>query len=362
MTDMDQQSPPEPRENSFLAGHQRAEERLLQAFESNRLPHAWLISGPRGIGKATLAFRFARFVLAGGGARDMFGAPAQGLAIDESDQVFRWVASESHADMMTLRRRADEKGRLPASISVEETRKVISFLHMTSSEGGWRVVVVDAVDDMTRNAANALLKALEEPPARSLMLLVCHGKGAVLPTIRSRCCDLPLSALSTADLDSLLARYDRALEPADRSALSALSDGSIGRALTLHRNGSLDLFASLLSILKQLPDLKIQSLHELGDRLARGTDGEAFRSGHELLLWWLARLVRAGASGVFPQEVMPGESETMRRLLATSSPTNWLTAREALAALFRETEAANLDKKQAVINGLQLLSQSLAKA
>ena len=203
-----------PRENPELIGHEVAEERFLSAWQSGRLPHGWLITGPRGIGKATFAFRVARFVLSGGGVdkpAGLFGdAEAEGLFVAPDEPVFRRIASGAHADLNTLERTVNpDTGKLRTSIAVSDVRRAGDFMRLTASEGGWRVVVVDCVDEMNVNAANALLKVLEEPPARALLLLVSHAPGRLLPTIRSRCCQLPLKLLAHDQVSDLLARLRR---------------------------------------------------------------------------------------------------------------------------------------------------------
>src|SRR3954452_6878723 len=207
---------PSPRATADLVGHAAAEAGLLKARESGRLAHGWLITGPPGIGKATLAFRFARFVLAGGaGEGALFGAmPASSLALPADHPVFRQVAAAGHPDLLTIERLADEKsGKLKTSIAVEQVRKIADFLHLTAGAGGWRVVIVDTVDDLNANAANAMLKILEEPTRRALLLLVCNAPGGVLPTIRSRCRRLDLAPLAETEIDALLARLRPDLEP-----------------------------------------------------------------------------------------------------------------------------------------------------
>ena len=184
---------PPPRANPDLLGREAAESDLRRLFEADRLPHALLLSGPRGIGKATLAFRLARFVLAQGAAANgappaLFDGGEAGLAVAPESGPFRRVAAGGHADLLTVERAYDpRRRRLRADILVDDTREIAGFLRLTPAEGGWRVVVVDGADEMNRNAANALLKILEEPPQRALLLLVAHSPGRLLPTIRSRC-------------------------------------------------------------------------------------------------------------------------------------------------------------------------------
>ena len=189
--------PPVANANSILLGQAEAEASFLTAFNSGKLPHAWLICGPSGIGKATLAHRITRFVLTHGGpvaeGPGLFGdaLPAvepTSLATDLESPICRRIIAGGHADFLHIQRSEDEKtGKLRKEITVNEVRAVGSFLSKTPAEGGWRVVVIDSADEMNANAANAVLKVLEEPPKRALLLLVSHNPGRLLPTIRSRC-------------------------------------------------------------------------------------------------------------------------------------------------------------------------------
>ena len=186
-----------PRETSTLSGHREAEQALLNAYRGDRIPHAWLIGGAQGIGKATLAYRMARFVLA---HRDALAAGvrrAETLWVDPSNPVARHVAAGAHGGLLTLERSLNEKGVMRTVITVDETRETISFFGSTAAVEGWRVCVVDTVDELNPNAANALLKVLEEPPRQSLFLLVSHAPARVLPTIQSRCRKLALRPLAT---------------------------------------------------------------------------------------------------------------------------------------------------------------------
>ncbi len=365
--------PPLPRANSLLLGQAAAEARLLEAFRSGRLPHAWLISGPRGVGKATLAYRFARFVLGqgrGGQGREpgdagqgLFAAdPASqtdgltgGLAMPEDSEAFRLIASASHPDLRVLERGQDDGGKPQQSISVDKVRASLGFVHLTPALGGWRLILVDAADDLNRNAANALLKALEEPPKNTLLLLLAHAPGRLLPTIRSRCCHLVLPPLPTAEVTQLLGRYAPDLPARDAASLAHLAEGSIGRALELAAEGGLDLYAELVALLAGLPRIDFAKLQALAERLGRDRSGAAFRTASDLLLWWLARLARAAALGRQPEEIVAGEGALLGRLLAQGNLAQAASLWEKLHRLFGRAEAVNLDRRQVFMAAFQEL-------
>ncbi len=368
MLDNDDTGPPEPRANPELLDREAAEATLLRAFRSGRLPHAWLLSGPRGIGKATLAYRFARFILAetvaDGQGADLFGdAPAAGggLYLDPSSDVFRRVAAGGHPDLRSLEIGADPRtGRPRREILVDDVRKIGHFLRMTSSEGGWRVVVVDSIDNLNRNAANALLKVLEEPPERAVLMLVSHAPGSLLATVRSRCCHLPVAPLSEATAARLMERFEPGLKPEDRAALVRMGEGSIGRTLDLAAGGGLELYRELLSVLESLPRLDVVKVHALGDRLAKGGDETAFRTGMELLIWWLARTIRGAAEGLPPPEILAGEGALGARLAAGPGLARWLSLWDKITRLSAQAGAASLDRKQVVITALLELEAATA--
>ena len=344
-----------PRENAELVGQGAAERTLLDAWISGRLAHAWLIAGRPGIGKATLAYRFARFVLREGAAPQndgLFGStvPDQ-LHVAADDPVFRRVASGGHADLLTIERQINEKtGRLRTEIGVDQIRAIGDFLHLTAAEGGWRVVVIDALDALNPNAANALLKVLEEPPANALLLLVAHAPGAALPTIRSRCRLLRLAPLADAALDPLLARLRPELEPAERASLVRLADGSAGRALDLIARGGLEVCRDMLALLRGAPQIDAEALHRLADRLARASAQDAYESFTDLYGWWLTRLIRAGASGEPPSEAVAGERAVGAALLERAGLDRLVAVWENSTHLFARADSLNLDRKQVVLN------------
>ena len=339
-----------PRQCSVLVGQDAAEARMLSAQASGRLPHAWLLTGRRGIGKATLAYRFARFLLGEPSDVGLFAAPADNLGTSDDDPVFRRIAAGAHPDLMTIELGFDEKrGRERREIVVDDVRAVVDFLHMTPAEGGWRIVILDSVDEMNRNAANAVLKALEEPPPRALLLLVSHAPGRLLPTIRSRCCNLALSPLDDTVLVDLLERYQPDLGLGERAALARLSEGSVGRALGLAELGGIGLYQDMVGLLLGLPNLDLPAVHGLGDRLARGKDARAFRTTMELLIWWLARMIRGQARHQAIDEVVEGEGALMKRLAARGQLAEWIALWEKIVDLTNRADSVNLDRKQVLI-------------
>jgi DNA polymerase III subunit delta' len=341
---------PAPRANPDLVGHESAERELRRLVEAGRLPHATLLSGPRGIGKATLAFRFARFLLTN---RDHSTAAAveSGLAIDPESEVFHRVAAGGHADLLTVERAYDpRRRRLRGEIVVDDAREITSFFRLTAAEEGWRIVIVDGAEEMNRSAANALLKILEEPPREALLLLVSHSPGRLLPTIRSRCRRFPLVPLARALVTQLLERYRPELAQTDVEALAALSGGSIGRALELAEAGGLTLYRSVLEILSQIPRLDVIRLHAFADQLARADAEDAYRVGGELLLQLLARItVSSARRQLGGEEIIGGDDEAMRRLAGRADAARWATLRDDIERNLAATDQLNLDRKEAML-------------
>lgn len=374
MTDADAEVPaaraPEPRANPNLIGHASAERMLMEAAGAGRVHHAWLITGPKGVGKATLAFRFAHWLLAGCGdappADDLFGedgaGSGQSLSLDPEDPVFRRVAAGGHADLLTVARGPDDSGkRLRTEIVVADIRKVGDFLSLTAGEGGWRVVVIDGAEDMNRHAANALLKTLEEPPPRTVLLLVSHAPGRLPPTIRSRCRKLPLPPLEEGVVFDLLRQYRPDLAADEVALLAAMGEGSIGRALALADAGGISLYEELLSLLASLPRTEAAKLHGVTEAIAR-TRNEAgvyvaFDVFTDLLTWWIARLVRTRATGVMPERLAPGEEEVIARLGTVGNLDQWVEVWEKVTRLFGRASRVNLDRKQVLLNAFFALGR-----
>ncbi|MGV7217636.1 DNA polymerase III subunit delta' [Bradyrhizobium sp. UFLA05-112] len=326
---------PHPRETSRLFGHREAEVALLTAYRSGRIPHAWLIGGPQGIGKATLAYRMARFVLAHGQPLGPAVQRAEDLSIDPNDAVARQVAAGSHGGLLTLERTANDRGVMRTVITVDETRETIAFFGSTAAAEGWRVCIVDTVDELNPNAANALLKILEEPPQQSLFLLVSHAPARVLATIQSRCRKLRLRSLAIDDVigaAAVAADLDVS-DPALREAAEA-AEGSVARALTLLGGDALKLQQRTAALLARLPQVDPKELHTLGDSLGT-SDRVALAAFIDGIDRWIAERLHADEASA---------NQNLPRLARLAEV--W----EKIVRAARDTETYNLERKPLVFS------------
>lgn len=337
-----------------LVGHEAAEQAFLKAFAAGRLPHAWLISGPRGVGKATFAYRIARFLLAQpmeGEEGGLFGgaAPPAPTTLDmaRAHPVFRQVAQQAQPDFRLLAPGITDKGKQAKVIAVDDVRSVKEFLHLKAA-GAWRVVIVDTANELNNSSANALLKSLEEPLPRTALLLLSHAPQALLPTIRSRCRKLVLQPLPH-DLAAaeLAARYPD-IKAQDRELAVATAGGSLGQAIRMTEQGGIGLLREIGALLASWPKLDAALLHRLGDKLAGRDQGAQFDLAVELLGWWFARMARMAATGETPgSQLFEGETALIARMQAAASLDRWLALWEKVSRLFDRVRSVNLDRKQA---------------
>jgi DNA polymerase-3 subunit delta' len=336
-------SVPHPRETTALFGHHDAEQTLLTAYRGGRIPHAWLIGGPQGIGKATLAYRMARFVLA---HRDPAAAQVQSattLEVDPAHPVARQVAAEAHGGLLEIHRTANDKGVLRTVITVDDARETVSFFGSTAAVEGWRVCIVDTVDELNANAANALLKVLEEPPQRALFLLVTHASARVLPTIQSRCRKLALRALTTDDVVSAAAlATGRETDDPDLREAADNSEGSVSRAINLLGGGALKLHQRTAALLNTLPHVDPRELHALGDALGT-SDRVALGAFVDSVDRWIGERMHADE---------PGLNADLPRLARLAEV--W----EKINKAARETESYNLERKPLVFSVFSLLADA----
>jgi DNA polymerase-3 subunit delta' len=328
---------PPPRETLELFGHAEAEQTLLDAYRSGRIPHAWLLAGPQGIGKATLAYRLARFVLTHPDPAAPVVQSARSLAVDPGHVIARRIAAQGQGDLLVLERTLGDRGKLRQDIAVDDVRRSVSFFGSTAGEGGWRIAIVDSVDELNASGANALLKVIEEPPLRSLLLLVSHARGMVLPTIRSRCRLLALRPLSAADVArGVGAALGRDPEDREVREAAAVSEGSIGRALSLLDGPALALRQRVATLLDALPTVDPLALHALGDAMV-GVDPQTLATFTDAVNAWLsARLA-------------DGRQETSRLARLAEA---W----DKINAAARDVEVFNLERKPLVFSVFGLLA------
>jgi DNA polymerase-3 subunit delta' len=333
-----------PRETTELFGHHDAELALLNAYRSGRIPHAWLIGGAQGIGKATLAYRMARFVLAHRDSQGPDVQRAETLWVDPSDPVARHVAAGAHGGLLTLERSLNDKGVMRTVITVDETRESIGFFGSTAAVEGWRVCIVDTVDELNPNAANALLKILEEPPKQSLFLLVSHAPARVLPTILSRCRRLALRPLATEDVIAAAAAAAnlKADDPALIEAAEA-SEGSVARALTLLGGDAIKLHQRTAALLATLPQVDPRELHALGDALG-GSDRVALAAFIDSVDRWVTGRLHADDANA---------NENLPRLARLAEV--W----EKINRAARDTAEYNLERKPLVFSVFGLLAEAV---
>jgi DNA polymerase-3 subunit delta' len=331
-----------PRETSALFGHRDAETALLNAYRSGRIPHAWLIGGAAGIGKATLAYRMARFVLAHRNPLAADVQRAETLHVDPTDPVVRHVSAGAHGGLLTLERSLNDKGVMRTVITVDETRETISFFGSTAAVEGWRVCIVDTVDELNPNAANALLKILEEPPRQSLFLLVSHAPARVLPTILSRCRKLLLRPLASGDVVRAAAQA-AGLAPDDPALLEAAeaAEGSVARALTLLGGEALKLHQRTAALLANLPRVDPRELHALGDALG-GSDRVALATFIDSVDRWVSERLRADGANA---------NANLPRLARLAEV--W----EKINRAARDTAEYNLERKPLVFSVFGLLAE-----
>ncbi len=326
-----------PRRMADLIGHKAAEARLLQAHQSGKLHHAWLISGPQGIGKATLAYRFAKFLL-----HVPSGEKAKAhssLYIAPESAAFRQVAAGAHPGLLVIERAVDQRAkRLKTEIAVDDAREAQNFFGQTAGAGGWRVAIVDPADDLNAASANALLKLIEEPPKQSIFLIVCHQPGRLLRTIRSRCLHLALEPLSGSDTLKVLRGLPPGAVEAEEGGIAQaadLSKGSPGKALDLIGSRGAAAFAEFLKRSKLSPATAV----EIAAMFSGRESAEDYFIFCDLLVGWTAEQARAAA--------LQGRGEALAH------------AHDDINSSLRQADALNLDRRQTVTDALMRLEEAL---
>jgi DNA polymerase-3 subunit delta' len=327
-----------PRETTTLLGQQAALDLAAAALRGGRPPHAWLITGPPGLGKATLAYRMARYLLRHGATGE---GPAD-LFVPADDVVARQIEARSHPGLLVLKRGLNPRtGKPQTELPVDEVRRLAGFFGMTAGADGWRVAIVDPADDMNENAANALLKQLEEPPEKAMLLLLSHRPGRLLPTIRSRCRRLELRPLPEAVLDQALAALLPDMQAPERQALAHLSGGSIGAALRLADGDGAFLAQEAERVIERAREPDMVALHALGEKIGRIRDGLSIFG--DFLAQGLGARIRARAS-------------------AGGDARRWAEAAARLDEQFARADGLNLEPRQTVWTATRMLAATARRA
>ncbi len=343
---------PAPEAQPAWYGDPAAETVLLDAYRGGRMHHAWLIGGPKGIGKATLAYRFAQFAFAHPDPRAGEVAAAAGLSVDRDHPAFRRVANRSHPNLLALERpyREDRK-RFLTELSVDQIRRTVAFFGSTSGEHGWRIAIVDPADEMNASATNALLKVLEEPPSRSLFFVICHAPGRLVPTIRSRCRRLDLAPLSAEAVRMAIKDNDPGdFGGADIDLAASLAEGSLRRAVLLLQGDGIATYRQFAAFAARLPAVDVAAMHDLADGVTRRGDDDSYPGFLDIVRGWLRRRVRG--------EPEPVGGAGPSAAAAGVPLARWAEVWDKVNDASAEADALNLDRKQVVLSILMSLAHA----
>jgi DNA polymerase-3 subunit delta' len=324
---------PSPKSNANLAGHAKQVAALVDILNSGKMPQSWLFSGPKGIGKATLAYRFARAILAHAGNK------INELYVSPDSPVFSKIVAGSHSDLLVIEPAGDSAS---GEIKVDDIRKINDFVRLTASETKYRIVIIDSADDMNTNAANALLKLLEEPPYNVIFLLVSHTPGRLLPTIKSRCRNLRMSALEAHDVADILKHTLPDLSPSEAAQLITLAGGSVGIAVDLYYNDGIKIYNAIMQIFSTLPKISSVNVQNLSSIVTKKEDSAAWKTMCFLLDSLLIRVIKGPGSA--------NEQQVAAKLFAKMPQENLLQIWEKLGALIADTDRINLDKKAVIVS------------
>lgn len=327
-----------PRSNPDLFGHEEIEKHLLNEYLLGRLPHAIILAGTRGIGKATLAYRIAKFLFA---QKNNTKTP-ETFHVSPENPVFKRVVSLGHSDILVIEREFDEKReKLKSEIPVDTARKIHPFLQKTAAEGGWRVVIIDGAEALNQNSQNAILKVLEEAPKDALLILTTSQPGAFLPTIRSRCRMVQMKSLGDETMSKLLSRNLPSLSSSDKVILLKMAEGSIGSAIEFYQNNGIQLYKEISQILETLPKLDMVKLHELAEKLGKSSAEISYYMAMNIILKFCENNIRSQYRGDLKQAVYGNQ--------------HFLNSWENISALIKNVDNFNLDKRQGIIGAFLTL-------
>ncbi|MCB9973600.1 MAG: AAA family ATPase [Rhodospirillales bacterium] len=351
-----------PKESDFIVSHQGIERGILSLILKEKMPHALIFCGKKGIGKATFAYRLSRYILkyAGQSSKDsggLFGGDVLPVSLpdtmdmDKNDPVFRRVISGAHADFLSLELLEGKKG-----LEVDQIRRVQPFLQKTASEpGAWRVVLIDEADSMNRNAQNALLKILEEPPKNTVLILIAHNLAAFVPTIRSRCRIVAFEAPGRADYLEIMRRYDASTDPVHLDFLYEFTQASPGQSIDFIEHDGLELMTSLREFITVYPNFDWEALHLFCEQFSRGVKEPVWDNFKNTLLWMLQNVLLIRAR----EQVLPKSLSFLTALQSHARIEDLEKTCRMLHDLFLQAETGNLDKKETALEAFILMEQHL---
>lgn len=345
-----------PRFTQNLIGQDNAINDFLAAFNSGRLHHAWLLTGPYGVGKASLAWKIARFLLAQEPKNNPIDidrpAPIINLDVPDDHPIMSRIDALSEARLYLARRLYDEKTKkLKQAITVDEIRKLKRFFNLSATDGGWRVVIIDAADELNTPAANALLKILEEPPEKTILLLVCHQAASLLPTLRSRCRELRCKTLSTNDLTQVLENIG-ITNFQESQALNILALGSVGEAIELIHIDGVKLYAEIIHIIKNAPNSDRNAILALANSCTGKSTEAKFNILTHLFYTFLARLARYGAmKPLTTKEDALGEHSLFERLAPNQiAAQKWAALLQDITQRIQHGRRVNIDPSTLILD------------
>lgn len=326
-----------PRTNTRLFGHEQVEEMLLSDFVSGKLAHGIILSGARGIGKATLAYRFARALLSG----------QSDMEISEDSPVFKRVAAGSHTDLLVIEPLYDaKKDEYATEISIEQSRTIAQSLSLTPAEGQWRVVIIDSADDLNVKSANSILKILEEPPPQTVIMLIAHNAGALLPTIKSRCRLINLRPLAKSDFLRSMSYIAPDINDDDLAVLGIISDFSPGIAIEMRHNNVLGAYDEIISLLGALPNLDNREVQSFCEKIGSGKKAHANWNIFMYVMLCILERIAKKAAGTAIIPINNEDEMVLAKLSRTHSAVVWATKWHEALSQFLLARRLHLDYKQ----------------
>lgn len=355
-----------PQHSQLCIGHEDIEKSILDRINDGDVPHSLILAGPKGIGKCTFAFRLMRYMIKNGVKNDddagpsLFGdaLPTEdvvSLDISADDKVFQQIAAGAHPDMLYIGSEYDDEASGEKSmLKVEDARKVAPFMRMTVSGEGWRVVIIDNADTMNSQSQNAILKILEEPPKNTLLLLIVHRVGSLIPTIKSRCRIIRFSDLSFENYSKLVCSHQN-IPDTDLSLLYSLTRGSVGRSIQMIEQGGLEAIHLVLGMFERFPDWDWVKIHKTGGMMGQKNQADAMKVFEEVFVWLVQELTKAKATNDTLQTVL--NTEIFSKLVEYYSLNEWIEISTNIKAYFEKVDRSNLDKRQTLIGLFSLFKQ-----